>query len=166
MIKEGETVGFTAGTTTTRVARNIRNRTKISVITNALNIGMELCNMPGIKTFVTGGNVQWAWSFSLAGQAAIESLKDRFMDKLFLSVIGIDSDRGATLNEPDEALTFRAMVRQAKQVIVVADSSKLGIVAAALICPIEEVHILVTDSGASNEAIAGFTNHGIQVIRV
>jgi len=166
MIKEGEVVGFTAGTTTTQVARSIRHRSNISVITNALNIGMELCNMPGIKTFVTGGDVQWAWSFSMAGHSAIDSIKSRFMDKLFLSGTGFDVKRGVTVNEHDEAATFRAMVEQAKEVIVVADSSKLGVISPALVCTTERIKILVTDTGATDEAAAGFLERGIQVLKV
>ena len=57
------------------------------------------------------------------------------------------------------------MVRQAKKVIVVADSSKLGIVTRSLICPIEAVHVLVTDTGATDEAVAGFTSRQIEVLR-
>jgi DeoR family transcriptional regulator of aga operon len=165
LIHENETIGFTAGTTTTWIARSLRHRSNISVVTNAVNIGMELCNMPGLKVHLTGGYVHWPWSFSLIGPAATNFLGDLFMDKLFLSVSGIDAERGATINESDEALTFRAMVRQAKKVIVVADSSKLGIVTPSLICPIEDVHVLVTDTGATDEAVAGFTSRQIEVLR-
>src|ERR1700724_1279476 len=166
LIHENETIGFTAGTTTTWVARSLRHRSNISVVTNAVNIGMELCNMPGLQIHLTGGYVHWPWSFSLIGAAAINFMGDRFLDKLFLSVSGIDANRGTTTNESDEALTFRAMVKQAKQVIVVADSSKLGIVTASLICPIENVNVLVTDAAASDEMVAGFTRREIRVIRV
>jgi DeoR family transcriptional regulator of aga operon len=165
LIQKNETIGFTAGTTTTWVARNLRHRTNLSVITNAVNIGMELCNMPGLKVHLTGGYVHWPWSFSLVGPAAITSLSDMFMDKLFVSVSGIDASRGATTNESDEALTFRAMVKQAKQVIVVADSGKLGVVTPSLICPIEDVDVLVTDAGASDDAAVEFTKSGVKVIR-
>jgi len=91
---------------------------------------------------------------------------DIFLDKLFLSVSGIDPERGTTTNESDEALSFRAMVKQAKQVIVVADSSKLAVVTSALICPIEDVDVLVTDAGASDEMVAAFTGKQMRVIRV
>jgi DeoR family transcriptional regulator of aga operon len=165
LVKKNETVGFTAGTTTTWVARSLRHREGISVITNAVNIGMELCNMPGIKIYLTGGYVQWPWSFSLVGPAAINSLGDMFIDKLFLSVQGLDAERGATLIEPDEAQTFRAMVKQAKQVIVVADSSKFGVIKPSLVCPIEDIHVLVTDTAATEESTATFTTRKIQVIR-
>ena len=166
LIQENETVGFTAGTTTTYVARNLRNRPNIRVITNAINIAMELSNCPGLKTFVTGGFVQWAGSFSLVGHAAITSLNDVFLDRVFVSVCGIDAGRGITVIEPEEGLTFRTMINQSKQTIVVADSSKIGIVTPALICPISNVHVLITDTRASDKAIAPFLERGIEVQRV
>jgi DeoR family transcriptional regulator of aga operon len=165
LIKAGETVGLTAGTTTTHIGRSLRHREKIQVITNAINIGMELCNQPGIRTYLTGGVVPWAWSFSLTGNAALLFLDDVYMDQVFLSVTGLDAERGATSLESDEALVYRKMVKQSKRVIVVADSSKLGKVGPAFICPTSEIHILVTDSGATAEAIAPFERQGIQIIR-
>jgi DeoR family transcriptional regulator of aga operon len=166
LIQENETVGFTAGTTTTHVARSLRNRHNIRVITNAINIAMELSNCEGLRTFVTGGFVQWAGSFSLVGHAAIEFLKDIYMDKVFVSVCGIDADRGVTVIESEEALTFRAMVAQAKKVVVVADSSKLGSVTPALVCPISDVDMLITDTRASDKAVALFAERNIEVRRV
>jgi DeoR family transcriptional regulator, aga operon transcriptional repressor len=166
LIEENETVGFTAGTTTTHVARSIRHRHNIRVVTNAVNIAMELSNCEGLRTFVTGGFVQWAGSFSLIGQAAISSLQDIYMDKVFVSVCGMDVERGVTLIEPEESLTFRAMITQAKQTIVVADSSKLGIVTAALICPISEVDMLITDTRAPDKVIAQFLERNIVVRKV
>jgi DeoR family transcriptional regulator of aga operon len=166
LIQENETVGFTAGTTATHVARNLRNRHNIRVITNAINIAMELSNCPGLKTFVTGGFVQWAGSFSLVGHAAISSLNDIYMDRVFVSVCGIDLARGITVIEPEEGLTFRAMIQQAKQTVVVADSSKIGMVTPALICPIADIHMLITDKRAPDKAITPFLERGIEVQRV
>jgi len=166
LIQENETVGFTAGTTATHVARNLRNRHNIRVITNAINIAMELSNCPGLKTFVTGGFVQWAGSFSLVGHAAITSLSDVYMDRVFVSVCGIDIARGITVIEPEEGLTFRTMIQQAKQTVVVADSSKIGIVNPALICPLSSIHMLITDTRATDKAIAPFVERGIDVKRV
>jgi len=166
LIQENETVGFTAGTTTTHVARSLRNRHNIRVITNAVNIAMELSNCAGLRTFVTGGFVQWAGSFSLVGHAAVNFLNDVYMDKVFVSVCGVDAARGVTVIESEEALTFRGMIRQAKKVIVVTDSSKLGAVTPALVCPISDIHMLITDTRASDKAVALFTERGIEVRRV
>jgi DeoR family transcriptional regulator of aga operon len=166
LIQENETVGFTAGTTTTHVARSLRNRHNIRVITNAVNIAMELSNCEGLRTFVTGGFVQWAGSYSLVGHGAIEFLNDIYMDKVFVSVCGIDASRGVTVIESEEALTFRAMIRQAKKVIVVTDSSKLGVITPALVCPISDIHTLITDTRATDKTVALFTERGIEVRRV
>jgi DeoR family transcriptional regulator of aga operon len=165
LVLANETVGLSAGTTTTHIGRSLRHRDKIQVITNAINIGMELCNQPGIRTYLTGGVVPWAWSFSLTGNAALSFLDDVYMDKVFLSVTGISSERGATTLETDEALVYRKMLKQAKQVIVVADSSKLEKVSPAFICPLGEIHILITDNGATDEQVEPFSKQGVRVIR-
>jgi DeoR family transcriptional regulator of aga operon len=165
LIQANETVGLTAGTTSTHIGRSLRHRDKIQVVTNAINIGMELCNQPGIRTYLIGGVVPWAWSFSLTGNAALDFLDDVYLDKVFLSVTGLDGERGATTLETDEALVFRKMLKQAKQVIVAADASKLGKVSPAFICPASEIHLLITDSSATAEALAPFERQGIRIIR-
>jgi DeoR family transcriptional regulator of aga operon len=166
LVLDDETVGLTAGTTTTHIGRSLRHRDKIQVVTNAINIGMELCNQPGIRTYLTGGVVPWAWSFSLTGNAALTFLDDVYMDKVFLSVTGLDAEKGATTLEGDEALVYRKMVKQAKQVIIVADSSKLGKVSPAIICPANGIAILITDAGAPNERVAELEELGMKVILV
>ena len=166
LIREHDTVGFTAGTTPTQVARCIRHRNSIHVITNAVNIGMELSNQPALNVTLTGGTMRWAGAFSLTGPTAIEMLSGVYMDKVFIGVCGVDVQRGASTIEPDEAAVFRAMVRQAKQVIVVADSSKIGMISPALICPASDIDILVTDSSIAREALEGFRSNGIEVYAV
>jgi DeoR family transcriptional regulator of aga operon len=166
LIREHETVGFTAGTTTTQVARCIRHRSNIHVITNAVNIGMELNTQVALNVTLTGGTMRWAGAFSLTGPTAMETLSGVFLDKAFIGACGVDVLSGATIIEPDEAAVFRAMVRQAKQVIVVADSSKIAMVSPVLICPVTDIDILVTDSGIAPEALAGFKANGVQVIAV
>jgi DeoR family transcriptional regulator of aga operon len=164
LVQANETIGLTAGTTTTFVGRSLRHRENLKVITNAINIGMELCNQPGIRTFLTGGVVPWTWSFSLTGNAALTFLNDVYMDRLFISITGLDAERGVTQLEPEEALVYRKMLKQSRQVIAVADSSKLGRVGPALLCPANEIHVLITDSGASPAALAPFKNMDIQII--
>src|SRR3984885_1933189 len=165
LIHEKQTVGLTAGTTTTQIGRSLRHRRGIHVVTNALNIGMELCNQPAIKTTLTGGTLAWAWTFALAGQAALNTLNDVYLDMVFVGVTGFDLERGATTLEVEEATVTRAMIRQAKQVIVVADSTKVGTVSPALICGASSVHVLVTDTDLPQEMHDAITMAGIQVFR-
>ena len=164
LVGEKETIGLTAGTTTTQVGRSLRHRRGVSVITNAINIGMELCNQPAIKTMLTGGTLAWAWTFALAGQPALNFLRDVYLDKAFIGVTGFDLDRGVTTLESEEAAVSLAMIRNAKQVIVVADSKKIGTVSPALICPLTAVHTLVTDAGIPQEIHQQLLARGIEVI--
>ncbi|HTV81659.1 MAG TPA: DeoR/GlpR family DNA-binding transcription regulator [Acidobacteriaceae bacterium] len=166
LVREHDTVGFTAGTTPTQVARCIRHRSSIHVITNAVNIGMELSNLPALHVTLTGGTMRWAGAFSLTGHTAIEMLSSVFMDRAFIGACGVDPVRGVTTIEPDEAAVFRAMVRQSKEVIVVADSSKIGMVSPALICPGADIDVLVTDSGIAPVTLGEFRSRDIRVIAV
>ncbi|HEY2469161.1 MAG TPA: DeoR/GlpR family DNA-binding transcription regulator [Terracidiphilus sp.] len=166
LIQENETVGFAAGTTTTLVARQLLHRKNIHVVTNAVNIGMELSSTARLETMLTGGNLRWAGAFSLVGPGAIEALTVVVMDRLFLSATGVDAEHGATLIQPDEAAVFRAMARQARQVIVVADSSKVGRVSPAVVCPAADIDLLITDNGISEEAAKAFADAGVKLLAV
>ncbi len=164
LVGEHETIGLTAGTTTTQVGRSLRHRRGISVITNAVNIGMELSNQPAIKTMLTGGTLAWAWTFALAGQPALNFLRDVFLDKAFIGVTGFDLERGITTLEPEEATVSQAMIRNAKKVIVVADSKKFGNVSPALVCPVSAMHMLVTDEDIPKEIHDKLIAMGIEVV--
>lgn len=166
LVRDDETIGFTAGTTTTQVARLLRMRSGLRIITNAVNIGVELSANPALETYLTGGCLRWPGAFSLVGPAAIESLNVLVMDKLFLAVTGIERHYGATVIQPDEAAVYRVMSQRAKQVIVVADSSKVGMSSPAVISHLRGIHTLVTDDGISKEAERAFKDSGVHVIAV
>ena len=166
LVQENETVGFAAGTTTTLVARQLLHRRNLHIITNAVNIGMELSSSARLQTMLTGGSMRWAGAFSLVGPVAIDALSVVVMDRLFLSATGVDAVHGATIIEPDEAAVFRAMARQARQVIVVADSSKLGQVSPAVVCPAADIDMLITDNGISEEAARAFEKVGVRILAV
>jgi DeoR family transcriptional regulator of aga operon len=100
------------------------------------------------------------------GPAAIEALAVVVMDRLFLSATGVDAEHGATLIQSEEAAVFRAMARQARQVIVVADSSKVGRVSPAVVCPAADLDLLITDNGISDEAANAFGSAGVKVLAV
>jgi DeoR family transcriptional regulator of aga operon len=166
LVLDSETIGFTAGTTTTQVARELRMRTRLRVITNAVNIGMELSSSNGPDTVLTGGCMRWAGAFSLIGPAALESLNAVVMDRVFIGVCGVDPVRGATTIEAEEAAIFRAMCRRAKQVVIVADSSKVGMTSPAVICPVRDIDMLITDDGVSDKAVKAFRSSDVHMVIV
>lgn len=165
LISDGDTIVLTSGTTTNQVARSIPAGREVTVVTSTVNVAMELTNRRGVSVFVTGGFLHGEW-FSLVGPAAIQTLSAIFPDKAFIGVNGVDADHGATAYHPDEAALNSTMVRQSREKIIVADHSKLGVLATHLICRIKEISLIITDTGASNEAVAGFMQKGIEVRRV
>jgi DeoR/GlpR family transcriptional regulator of sugar metabolism len=165
LINDGDIIALTAGTTTTQITRAIAPGKNITVVTNTINVAMELSNRPDISVFVTGGFLHGGW-FSLVGNAAIEALRRIFVDKAFIGANGLDSEHGATAYHPHEADLNSILVRQAKERIVVVDHTKLGVIATHLFCPVETINLIITDKAASDEAIDGFLDKGIKVQRV
>lgn len=174
MVEPGAIVGLNGGTTTTEVARAIATRGELSgsegggpavtVVTNALNIAHELAVRPHIKIVLTGG-VARPQSFELMGPLATGVLAEVSLDLAILGVDALDPERGAAAHHEGEASINQFMARRAARVVVAADSSKLGGRAFARICALDEIGVLVTDTGATEEAIAPYAEAGVRVIR-
>jgi DeoR family transcriptional regulator of aga operon len=161
IVKDGETIALGAGTTTTQVGGSLRHRKGITVVTNALNIAMELSHRANLKIIVTGGAISRD-SFALTGSLGIAAVGDMFYDKAFIGVEGIHPDHGLTTNCPDQGSVLRAMIRQSRQRIVVADHSKIGNIGTALIAPITDVDLLITGESASQK----LTEYSANILRV
>ncbi len=165
LIVDGDIVAIGAGTTTTQVARSIRHRKAITVVTNAVNIAMELSHLPEIKVCMTGGYLSGDW-FAVVGDMAQRNVSEIFVDKVFIGVDGIHAEHGLTTNYQDQAAIHRTMMRQARQRVVVADHRKIGIVGTSLIWPAADIDILITDKATTDEALARFTNKTMVTMRV
>jgi DeoR family transcriptional regulator of aga operon len=172
LIGAGTIVGLNGGTTTTEVARALAlrgdphssNKPSITVVTNSLNIATELAVRAHLKIVVTGG-VARPQSYELIGPLASGVLEQLSLDVAVLGVDAIDLDGGATTHEESEAAINRLMASRARKVIVVADSSKLGHRAFARLFPLQSIDVLVTDTGAGDDAIRGYLDVGVEVVR-
>jgi len=172
LVLPGQVVGLNGGTTTTEVARALAVRTDliaaagapaVTVVTNALNIATELAVRQHIKIVVSGG-VARPQSYELTGPLATGVLDRVSIDIAFLGVDAIDPVAGAMAQHEGEASINHLMARQAAQVVVVADSSKIGRRAFARISAASEIDVLVTDTGLTDEAAAKFAEAGVQVM--
>lgn len=165
MVNDGDIVAMTAGTTTTETVRCLPMNRGLTVVTNTVNVAMELCKRRDLEVFVTGGNLRGTW-FSLVGPRAIQSICRVSIDTLFIGVNGLDCARGLTCFNPDEADVNEAMVRQARRKIVVADHSKFGVVGKWLIAPTTAIDTIVTGHEADDAQVNLFRKQGISVILV
>ena len=123
--RENETVMLDSGTTTAEVTRHIKflKLKSLTVITNALNIAMELANLPHVRVIMIGGILRHM-SYSLVGPHAEQTLRGLNADRLFLGVDGLDPEIGLSTPDVLEAQLNAMMIRVSREVIVVADSSK------------------------------------------
>lgn len=165
LIESGENIALTPGTTTTEVVRGIPLNHNVTVVTNTVNIAMELSKRKDVSVFVTGGYLRGEW-FSLVGPTAIQAINNVVIHTLFIGADGIDPSWGATCFSPDEAALNGAMVKHARRKIAVVDQSKFSVVAGWQICQSGDLDVLVTDSGATDEMVAPFEKMGIKVLRV
>src|SRR6201997_4999481 len=124
MVEEGHSVLLDCGTTTTAIARALKDIKKLVIITNAINIAAEVAGT-NIEVILTGGVLRKN-SFSLVGPVAEESLQKLNADLLFLAVDGFDVRYGLTTPNVLEARVNRVMAESARRVVVVCDSSKFG----------------------------------------
>lgn len=165
LVNEGDTVMIDSGTTAIELVRNLDKKISLTVITNALNIANQLNNNENIQVIIPGG-VMRNKSFSLIGTAAEKNLKNYYCDKLFLGVDGLNIDYGLSTPNIEEAHFNSTMIEMSNQVIVLADSSKIGKRSLAFICPISKIDILITDEGISSEQKTSLENIGIKLIIV
>ena len=186
LVPPGAAVALNGGTTTTEVARVLGSRTagaagsansgnsgshggnhdsrpRMTVVTNALNIASELALRPEITVVVTGGVVRMQ-SYELVGHYADLVVDQLSFDVAVLGVGGISVAAGACTPHEGEAAVNGAMARRAREVIVVADASKLGMPAFARICTVDEVDVLVTDASAAPAAVDDLTAAGVKVV--
>ncbi|HZR66726.1 MAG TPA: DeoR/GlpR family DNA-binding transcription regulator [Terriglobales bacterium] len=165
LVQPNEVVILDSGTTTAEVARQIKARKihPVTIITNALNIASELIDAAGISVIVIGGLLRPV-SCSFVGPQAENMLKEFHADRLFLAVDGFDLEVGASTPDVFEALMNGLMMQLAKEVNVVADSSKLGRRSVSRIGPLEKVHRLITDNRAPAEFTSALRNKGVEVL--
>jgi len=165
MVAEGETIFIGAGTTTLAVAEALKDRHNISVVTNALTVANTLASSRGITIMVTGGFLRSA-NLSLVGYPGERNLQDVRANKVISGIRGIDPQYGLTSDDLQEMKTNLAIMSISKTLIVVADHSKFGCVAASRTAPVNAASVIVTDTQAPNEMVVELRKRGVTIIQV
>lgn len=165
LINDGDSIILDSGTTTQQIARQIKNKKDLTVITNGLNIAMELFGAKDIQLIFLGGVIRQN-SLSAVGHFAVDILAQLSADKLFLAVDACDIEFGLSTPNVEESQVNQAMARIAKQKILVADSSKFGKRSLSRIVPLDEIDIVITDRVLPVEAQAQLRSHELELILV
>lgn len=162
LVEAGETILVNSGSTTLELLRTLPD-IELRVVTS--NAGaLQALQSPAIECIVVGG-VYRPRSNSLVGGLAIRTLEQVYGGKAFIGVDGLAIEAGLTTPHHQEAEIAREMIRRTRgEVIVLADSSKVGGIAPFVTAPLDEVDIVITDSGIGDEYRVALEERGIRVV--
>ncbi len=163
LVSDGETLAIDVGSTTLELARALATAGNLTVLTPSLRVAEYLTPNPGIRTIVTGG-IARKGELSLIGDLAERAFAELHCDTVFIGAGGVDPAAGVTEFNLDDTRVKRAALASARRCVLLVDASKLGVVALASICPLESVDVLITDNGASDEALAPIREVGVEVL--
>jgi DeoR/GlpR family transcriptional regulator of sugar metabolism len=167
LIRPFQTVIIGAGTTCAALADQIRREPldHLTVVTYALNIALRLADAPNISLMLIGGIVRHV-SNALVGPQAEQMISGLHADHYFLSAVGVDATIGLTTLDILEAQLNTKLLSTAKEVTILADSTKLGNRSLSLVCAIDPQHRIITDSNASEETLMPFREQGVAIFAV
>jgi DeoR/GlpR family transcriptional regulator of sugar metabolism len=163
LVQDGETVFIGSGSTTAYVARQLVNKRGITVITNALNVGMELANSEGVTVVVVGGMLRPS-ELSLIGHIADQALRELRVDKVIMGIQAISMHAGLSNDYLPEVMTDRAIFTMAQEVILVADNTKFEKVETGYVAPVNRIKTLITDHKTDPNVLRQIRDLGINVI--
>jgi len=162
-ISPGDAIILDSGSTTTEIARKLRNMNQLTVITNALNIALMLGANPNIEVVMTGGEFKPP-TLSLTGQKAADFFKGLNVQKLFLATAGISLKSGLTYPSISDLVVKKAMIDAADTTYLVADSSKIGKSAFASLGALSLIDYIITDEGVEEKHKEVFKENDIELI--
>jgi DeoR/GlpR family transcriptional regulator of sugar metabolism len=162
-IADNETVFIGSGTTALEVARNLRGRKDLTVITNSLPVLNMLAGNKEITVIALGGMLRDS-ELSFIGHITEQALAEVRADKVILGARGLSLKDGLTSDSLQETLTDRAILKMGGKVMLVADYTKVNRAATALLAPLKSIHILITDSKTDKKFIQAIKKQGIVTI--
>ena len=162
-IKPNDTIFLDGGSTVLELARLVRERSNLTVVTNSLRAAIELAAQ-GPRVILIGGEFR-RLSQTLVGPLTRLTLDEVHVDKAFMGTIGLTLEEGLTTTDPSEAYTKELVMHHARQVILLADHSKVGKVSFACAGQLGKVQVLITDKQVDRKFASQLRKNGVEVVR-
>jgi DeoR family fructose operon transcriptional repressor len=159
----GSTVIIDAGSTTARLVNLLPRDHRLVVFTHAVPIAARLANSPQVELHLLPGRVRTTTQAAV-GADTVQALGQLRADAVFLGTNALSVAHGLSTPDRDEAATKRAMVSASRQVIVLADASKMGEESLMQFASLHDVDVLVTDDGVTDSDREEITGAGVEVM--
>jgi DeoR/GlpR family transcriptional regulator of sugar metabolism len=161
LLADGESVALDSGTTALELARCLAGR-RVTVMPLSLHAAWALAHVEGVRLLMPGGEVR-PGELSFVGPLATASLAALRFDTAVLSCCGL-ADGQVTAHDLGDAEVKRAMRAAAARTVLVADNSKFGRSATAVVCAASEVDVVVTDGPPPDDAAAELRRCGVELV--
>jgi DeoR family fructose operon transcriptional repressor len=165
LVADGSSIILDSGTTTLGLARALRGKQNLVVVTTAVTNAIELVGNPTMSVIMTGGMIRPS-TFGASGQLAAATLRGLHVDQAFLAIHSVSVAGGLTYPSFEEVDAKRAMIEAAAEVILLADHSKFGRQALVRVVPITAVQRIITTAGIDPDEAAAIHELGIDLIIV
>jgi len=165
LVRDGDSIALDASTTVWQIARQLKDRRELTVVTNGLFVALEFLEAPGVTVVMPGGSLRAA-SASLVGDQGAGILERYHVQKGFFGGGGFTLEEGLTDTNQYEVQLKQRMVARSKEVIAVVDSSKWGQVTFASLVSVEQLDRVITDREAPPDMVATLRERGISVTLV
>ncbi|MFE6795054.1 DeoR/GlpR family DNA-binding transcription regulator [Paenibacillus chitinolyticus] len=163
-IRENDRIILDASTTAWYMAQILPDE-PLTVLTNSIQVAVELSSKEKIQVVSTGGRLL-PQSLSYAGPLAERSLDTYHVDKAFLSCKGVHTARGISESSELQALVKAKMVAISDEVFLLADHSKFGLQSFAHVASWERIGHVITDSSTSADTLEALREKGVKVTRL
>lgn len=150
LIQDGDHIMLDDSSTSLFLAKEIKDKQRLTVITNSIQIIMELSEVEGWTIMSTGGILK-PDSLALIGNQAQLSIANYHVDKAFISCKGIDMEHGVTDSNENHSLNKKAMLRSAAETFLCLDNSKFDKISFVTICGFDKLHNMITDEMPSRK---------------
>jgi DeoR/GlpR family transcriptional regulator of sugar metabolism len=165
LVRDGDSIALDASTTAWQVARHLKERRELTVVTNGLFVALEFLDSPGVTVVMPGGSLRAA-SASLVGELGACILERYHVQKGFFGAGGFTLEEGLTDTNQYEVELKQRMVERSKEVIAIVDSSKWGQVTFASLASVTQLDRIFSDDAAPAEMVAALRQRGIEVTLV
>lgn len=167
MLSDNDSAIVASGSTIYAFAEELMSRSweHLNIVTPFLRLGVLLNDVENVNVVQLGGAV-YKKSLSVRGEEAARALDNCICSKLFFGVDGIDLEHGITTSTLDEANLTRKMMKSASQNIILADSSKFGQRGFGRICALEDIDVIITDSGIPEQMVSIIEDAGVDLVIV
>ncbi len=162
-IHDGDFIFLDASSTAVAIAKTIKGKKGLTIITNSLEIAIELLDVPDCKVISTGGEIV-STAFGLVGHVTDKTIRSYYVDKAVVSSKGLDIDKGFTDSDERHANNKRSMLESARVKILAVDSSKFDRVSFAKIGDLRDITMIVTDTKPEDKWLKKFAEFNVECI--